>query len=458
MTTPGQPGWQQPQQPQQPGWQPYPQQPGYPQQAYPPPGYGPQPGYGQPGYGEQPQPPRKGRRWLIVGLVAALVVLAGGGTTWYLLAQQGSGAASPTEAALKLTSSLGSGDLVGVLDSLAPAEAALFTDPVKDATSELKRLQVLDGNADPNALSGVGVQTQNLTFDEAGAQRVNDHVTITKLTGGTLTITSDFGKLPLAKQFLDALPGTPDAGPHTETIDIAKEVRESGEPVRIATVQVDGEWYPSLLYTIADYALREAGQQWPATSIPAKGAASANDAVKELVQAALDADVQRVIELLPPDEMGVLHDAGPAILAAAEGETEPTGAQLLDLRTQTSPVTGGTRATVTSLKLRDPSGEEYSVTKDGDCYEVSGEGRTQKMCADDLAEQIESEAGSLPSDVREVLRHLSGGILKQGIGVVTTEVNGKHYVSPLRTLTEQGMTVLRSLEPGDFTKLLKLAQ
>lgn len=455
MTTPEQPGWQQqPHQPQ-PGWQPPQQQPYYPQQQ---PGYG----YQQPGYVmPQPEPPRKRPRGLIIGLVIALVAVLGGGTTWYLLAQQSrSGASTPTEAALTLASSMSNSDLVGMLDSLAPAEAALFTDPVQDTTSELKRLGVLDGSADPNALSGIEVKTQNLTFDESGADQVNDHVTITKLTGGTLTITSDFSKLPLAKEFLDeAMPGgVPSAqGQETETVDIAEEVRKTGEPVRIATVQVDGEWYPSLLYTIADYALKEAGQPWPSTSIPAAGAASANDAVKQIVQAGLDADIRRVIELLPPDEMGVLHDAGPAILEAAEGETEPSGAKVLDLQTETSPVTGGTRATLTSLRLQDPSGEIYTVTKSADCYEVSAEGQNQRMCADDIADQIESEAGSVPPQVREVLRHLTGGILKQGVGVVTTEVNGKHYLSPIRTLTEQGMTVLRSLEPGDITTLLKLA-
>ncbi|GHF51402.1 hypothetical protein FHX82_004011 [Amycolatopsis bartoniae] len=448
MTTPEQPGpWQQQPQPYQQPQQGYPpqQQPGY---GYPPP---------QPGYGVPQQPPRKRRRGLIIGLVIALVAVAGGGTTWYLLAQGGSGSDTPTEAALKLTGSLGNGDLVGVLDSLAPAEAALFTDPVNDGTAELKRLGVLDGNADPNALSGIKVTSQNLTFDEAGAQKVNGHVTITKLTGGTLTVNSDFSKLPLAKQFLGELPDTPKSGQQTETIDIGQEVRKSGEPVRIATVEVDGEWYPSLLYTIADYALREAGEQWPSTSIPANGAASANDAVKDLVQAGLDADVQRVIELLPPDEMGVLHDAGPALVDAAKGQAEPTGAKVLDLQTATSDVTGGTRATLTSLKLQDPSGGTYSVTRTDDCYEVTGEGRTQRLCADELADQIESEAGELPTAVRDVLKHLSSGILRQGVGVVTTKVDGKYYVSPVRTLTEQGMTILRSLQPGDITALLHAA-
>jgi len=471
VTTPDQPGGQWPQQPGQwpPGQQPqggYPQgtpQYGYPQQPTPPQGY-PPPGpegypqtqyYGQPGY-PPPAPAGKSKRGLVIGLVIALVVLAGGGVgTWFALSGDDSGAATPTEAVMNLANSVGNGDVVGLLSSLSPAEASLFTDPVTDVTNELKRLKILDESADPKALSGLQITTANLTFDEAAAEQVNDHVTITKLTGGTITITSDPAKLPLGGDLKDQVPS---AKPDVETIDIAEEVRDSGEPVRLATVKVDGEWYPSLLYTIADYALKDAGQKWPSTSIPAAGAASANDAVKQLVQAALDADVRRVIELLPPDEMAVLHDAGPAILDALGDEAEPSGAKILDLQTQTSEVRGGTRATVTSVRIQAPSGAEFSVRKDGDCYAVEGGGENQRLCAEDLSDQIESQTGELlPSAVVDVLDNLGSGILAQGVGVITTEVDGKHYVSPVRTFVEQGLTILRSLKPEDITALLRAA-
>ncbi|KAA9154528.1 flagellar basal body protein FliL [Amycolatopsis acidicola] len=397
---------------------------------------------------------------MIIGLVAALVVAVGGGATWIALSQSSGGSDTPTEAALTLASSLGNADVVGVLGSLAPAEASMFTDPVQAVTDELKRLQVLDASADPNKLSGLKISTANLTFDEAGAEQVNDHVTITKLTGGTITVTGDPTQLPLAKGFLDAVPGGLDSsGPETETIDIGQEVRQSGEPIRIATVQVDGEWYPSLLYTIADYALQESGQKWPSTSIPANGAGSVNDAVKETVQAVLDADVRRVIELLPPDEMAVLHDAGPAIVDALGSDAEPSGAKVVDLQTESSTVDGGTRATLTSLVVQGPDGETYSFKKNGSCYEATVEGESRSLCAQDLAEQLADEAGSsLPGSVEQVLEHLSAGVLAQGVGVIVTESGGKYYVSPLRTLVEQGVTVLRALQPGDITALLRAAR
>ncbi|RZQ63720.1 flagellar basal body protein FliL [Amycolatopsis suaedae] len=459
MTYPGPEGqWQsqqgQPYQPQQ-GYQP--QQPQY--------GYDPaQSGYYQQPSGaypvQQPEPPRRSRKGLVIGLVVALVVLLGGGGTWFALSQSGGGADTPREAAMNLATSIGNGDVVGMLSTLAPAEAALFTDPVEEAVAELKRLQILQPNADPKALSGVQIKTENLTFDDAAAQQVNDHLTITKLTGGTITINADLTKVPFAKDFLDATMRGRQEQNQTETIDIAEHVRETGEPIRIATVQVDGSWYPSMLYTIADYGLLEEKKPWPAQGIPANGAASSNDAVKELAQAVLDADIRRVIELLPPDEMAVLHDVGPAILEEA-GRAEPIGGKILDLTTTSSSVSGGTRATLASLEVESPDGDRFSIRKDGDCYSATAQGRTERICADQLPALFEQNAGRrgiLPPEVVQVVQSLATGVFKQGIGVITTEVEGKHYVSPIRSLTEQGMTVLRSLKPEDIKALMNLAR
>ncbi|GAB3482233.1 flagellar basal body protein FliL [Amycolatopsis cihanbeyliensis] len=487
MTNPGQGGqWPHQGHPGAPGMP-----PGQPQYGTPPQGYpqqGGQPGYPPQGYPQghqqpyyqrhythpqqlqyqQQPPPRKNRRGLVIGLVAALVVALGGGATWFALSQSesvASGAATPTEAARNLAGSLGNGDLVGLLGSLAPAEAALFTDPVKDATGELKRLGAVKPDADPEALSGMRLRAENLAFDEAGEERVNDHVAITKLTGGTLTVTANLRDIPLAEDFMDAVlsaseRGELDQGPQTRTIDIAEVVRQQGEPVRIATVHVDGEWYPSLLYTIADYALLTERQAWPQQPVPAVGAGSPGEAVRQLVQAAVDGDVRRVIELLPPDEMAVLHDVGPVLLNAIGADAGPTGVTVSRLETETSELNGGTRATVTALELtNERKRSTFSLVKDGNCYRLSIDGESDRLCADQLASMLERRSdASLPRAAQQAVRNIGMGVFEQGIGVVTTEVDGKHYVSPLRTVNELGMTVLRSLRPEDVQGLLRLAE
>jgi len=171
VSYPGTGGPWQPNDPNQPGSGQFPAQPGYPQQGYPQgypqqgypqsgpqptqqyPGYqtGPQPtqqypgyqagpqqpglGYGQqPNYGGlgTPPPPKKRGKGPIFGAVAAVLVVAVGvATTIFVLnrsSQDDAGKANPTEAATNLVNSLSKGDVLGVLESLTPAESSLLVD------------------------------------------------------------------------------------------------------------------------------------------------------------------------------------------------------------------------------------------------------------------------------------------------------------------------------------------
>ncbi len=51
--------------------------------------------------------------------------------------------------------------------------------------------------------------------------------------------------------------------------------------------------------------------------------------------------------------------------------------------------------------------------------------------------------------------HLASGMLKN-TGVVTTNADGKWYVSPLRSFTDIELTVLKSLDSKDVYALLKM--
>jgi hypothetical protein len=493
------PGGQwQPQDPNQPGGYPqqgygYPQQGGYPQsspQGFPqqPPQSGPfqqpqsgpfqqpqtgpqgfqQPAYGQPQYGQQPnygglagggygEAPKKKGKGPIVGAIAAVVVVAVGiAATIFVLnrSEAGSGGEdNPTQAATNLVNSLSQGDVLGVLQSLTPAESSLLVDFNAKTTKRLQELNVYKKDADPNTLHGASVEAKDLKYDEKGAEKVNDHLTITKLIGGTVSFHADLNELPLTDDFMEAaFPDGVNSEPTDEQVDIAKVVKENGEPIRIATVKVDDQWYPSLFYSVADYALQAAGKDWPAKPIPNNGAGSADDAVKEMVQASINGDVERVIELLPPDEMGALHDAGPALLDEI-GSPGSSGVEVTKLETESADAeTGGTRVMLKEIEVS-ANGETYHVTKDGDCYTAEGEGETQKFCAEDVAKSM-GGSGSMSPDLEAALTHLASGILKN-TGVVTTEVDGKWYVSPLRTYSELGLTALSDLTPEDVITLVK---
>jgi hypothetical protein len=495
------PGGQwQPHDPNQPGSGPFPAQPGgypqqghgqqgYPQQGFPqtgPQGFGqpqtgpqgfqqpqtgPQ-GFQQPQYGGQfgQQPnygglsggsfgdaPKKKGKGPIIGAIAAVVVVAVGVAATVLVlnrSEAGSGGEdNPTQAATNLVNSLSQGDVLGVLESLTPAESSLLVDFNAKTTKRLQELNVYKKDADPNKLHGATVQAADLKYDEKGAEKVNDHLTITKLIGGTVSFHADVNELPLTDEFMQAaFPDGVNSKPTDEKIDIAKQVKENGgTPIRIATVKVDDKWYPSLFYTVADYALADAGKKWPDTSIPNKGAASSDDAVKEMVQAAINQDAERIIELLPPDEMGALHDAGPAFLDELGGSA-PTGVQVTKLETEsTDAETGGQRVMLKEVEVSS-DGQTYRVAKDGDCYTIEAEGESQKMCADDVAGEIDS-SGSMDAGMKGALAHLASGMMKN-TGVVATEVDGKWYVSPLRTYTELGLTALSDMTPEDIIALV----
>ncbi|WP_197319009.1 flagellar basal body protein FliL [Saccharomonospora sp. NB11] len=411
---------------------------------------------------QQPEPENKGRkRGIVVGLVIALVLALGGGATWWVLSERASvasGASSPEEAAERLLTAVGNGDLLGAAQSLAPGEASVLGDQLQEAFTEFRRLGMLSQDADPAAFSGITFTAENLQFDPAAAERINDRVTVAKLTGGTFTLDADLTKLPLAPEYRDALVAAAqaDGKPTAEkaSVDVATLVKQTGSPIRIATVNVDGEWYPSLFYTVADLALGDAGMDWPSTSIPARGADSPTDAVRDLVQAALDADVQRVIELLPPDEMGVAHDVGPLLVQAAKLKgARPSGVRILDLQTENSDVTGGTLATITALEVDMQGQGRFSFSKNGDCYRVEMAGQSKQLCGADLAAAVVANADSGTSP--ETLERITGVLAAQGVGLVTTEVDGKHYVSPLRTVGDLGMRLYRELTPEDFKAMLE---
>lgn len=447
---------QQPQQPVQQGGYtaPYPQQG---QWAY---GSG---GPQQPGMppGAPQQPPRRGRRGIVITVVVAVVALLAGGGTWFAISRMGSsGADSPTAAAEMLVSTLEDEDLVGALETLPPGEAELLVDTVESDTSELARLGLFESGADADSLGGaVDVSTENLSFDEAEQQRVNDHLTIATLSEGKMTFSADPDDLPFSDELRDAVTSgggiDETADTETETVDAAQLLR-AGNPIRIATVKVDGDWYPSLAYTIADYTLRDAGESWPDESIPARGADSPEAAVKDMINASTEQNTERVIELLPPDVMGALHDAGPALLGVVD-PTAPSDAELVDLDTKTSNVSGGTRVELVSAKVRGPAGMTMSIRRDDDCFEVTMADHTERICADDFADLMDTgnEFGGSP-EAAEAQTNAVRGFFENGISVVTTEVDGKHYVAPVRTVNDLLLTAAQGLDADDIEQLFEL--
>jgi hypothetical protein len=415
-----------------------------------------------PPQGPPPQPPRRSRRGLALGIVIAVVVLAGGtaATVWALNRGTQAGSPTPQAAVAKLAADVSKGDVLGIQSDVAPAEASALKDIATDGTTQMKRLQIENPGYDPQSPSvntNAGLAGSGLTFDDGAAQTINDHLVINKLVSGSITVSPKLDGAMFTQQFLrSAFPnGLPKQ--HPNAIDIADVVHRTGQPVRIATIKFGGGWYTSLFYTAADYALESARRPWPTTSLPATGAASPDAAAAAFAKALLNADYRTAIELTDPNEMAVLHDAGLAILDALHAP-KPTGITVKDISFADKPVTGGVDAVLRGATL-EQSGDTLVLSQQNGCYAVTdqGTGDQRRLCASDfLNQQAYSDLANLPPEVATALQHLTSGVLSNGPGLVSTEVGGKWYVSPVRSVGALLVAMVSGLQPADIKALVQL--
>jgi len=495
----GQGGWNQPRagEPQGPppqGWQPptppqgmgqphgyQPQQGHQPQGNQPQQGYQPQPGQqwqGQPGpAGWQPQngaPPKKRNLGVIITAVVVVLAIAAGVTIWLVSKKDSTtavgGQANPRAAASDMLLSLSDKDVVGVGQQLDPAEAQLAKDMSGDIVGELKRLQIIRSDVPTDQLTGVKIKTENLTFDDAKQEAVNDHVTIVKLTGGTITLTSGTGTAPFTDKIKKAAGSQLNQfTPKTQTVNIADEIKKNGgEPVRIATVKRGDKWYPSIFYTLADNWLVKAEKDNPdlksrdlATPIARVGGGSPEDAVTGLVDKASKGDYEGVVGMLPPDEMGVLYDYGKRMFAAGKltkGATPSNLPKISDLKFTTTDVTGGKKVSLKNATI-ETDGKRTTITVDAAAGKmtVDQDGKKQEFTGDNLLAQMTGSGRStqMPPQVADMVKREFKQLLS--IGIVTTQVDGKWYVSPLRSFSGVVTTMLQGLQPADIDFLLQMA-
>ena len=469
---PGQPtgpqGWQQPGQPTGPqGWQ----QPGPPTQGFPPPG-----GPGQPWTGQQPTtpPPAKSKTPLIITAIAVVVALVAGVGIYFFAIRDtndvaSTGAQSPQESVTALFNTLSNSDPIGLADQLDPVEASLFTDLNTDIIGELKRLGVLDETASANSMTGTTISVSGLTF--AGAdETINDNLRIVQLTGGTITIASDPGNIPLSDKIKDAFGSEIDqAQPQSQTVNIADAVAENdGQPIRVATVKRGDQWYVSLFYTIADNATHAAGLPNPteADRIDNAQASSPEEAVNQLLEQSTAGNLEGVIALLPPDEMGVLHDYGKLLIEEAGGsdltsDMDSLGVKISDTTWVVSDVTGGKKVSIGSMTVT-ADGQTATITRDADAgsikLEVEGEPTTIELNEDTIDSFLADSVGSdeLTPEMLKIIKQEFKQII--GLGVVTVQVGDYWYVSPVRSFSDIGLSLLKGLDSEDVDYLISLAQ
>ena len=401
-------------------------------------------------------PPKKGRTRGIIAAAAAVVVIGGGVGTYVAVSSSsgaGGGASTPQAAVQTLVSDVDNTDLIGVLNDLAPGERSAIATPFQQQFDDLKKNGVIDSGASASHLAGVTLDASDLKFGTP--KTINDHVQVVPLTGGTIHVSADATKLPFTKKFLDLIDDGQMSGQTKvdKTIDIATVQRKTGQPVEVATQKVDGKWYPSLFYTIADYATRAAHVSAPGTPLPAVGAASADDAVHSMLDDLLSGKVQQAIELTSPDELQVLHDYGSLIVSKAHYHAAPF--EIGSIQFTDTNVDGGTRVSLKSLTASSGGSQAVTVTIANNCVSVTLQGSAQKFCASNAIAEIEQSGMSLTGPQKTAIGHLFEAV--SSIGVDTSETDGQWYVNPVRSYFDLSGEILGKLQSGDLQALIGLA-
>lgn len=400
-----------------------------------------------------PAAPRKSRRGLLtaIGGVAAVGVL---GVVGYVVYDQlngpAGGADSPSAAVLELSSAASGEDAVTALSLLPPGEVGpivdLYRDVEKKATSTGVAAKDHPFAGFDLKVDGVAVKTEELGPDVAA-------VTI---TGGTVSwaLNPDELQGPLR------IEGDGDVRRPTDgSADLVEITRNasSGSPLRLMTVQRDGKWYVSPMYTLLELWRTQQGLPEPDFSkeidYSGTGADSAEAAVQEAAQRLAAFDVDGFLDLLSPDEAAALYQYRDAIMtslhqdgALAELQSEirlsvdkvesEKGDEVDDRVPVTIKSASGTAS--------DDHGDSYSWSLDRNCFSYSGNGDSDGACLQDVL----ADEGFAPDLAAQF----------PSLTLLTQEKDGRWYLSPMATVVGQVRKAVNKFDTDDVAGLLGVPQ
>jgi hypothetical protein len=393
-----------------------------------------------------------------------------------VLASDSTGFDSSTGAVEAFFSAIDNEDGIGALETLAPGERDPLIFEVQGLASELTRLG-LTKKTDLNAVPGVQLEVNDLELGEPeeivpGVERVT-------VEGGSLTSSVKGGEVPIGDVLSDLIEGS---GGEVEVEDSSEETEDLADFPALVTVKVDGKFHISLFHTIAESARRDMNDGGkppkldPAKAIAPTGGASPEEAVTLLLNAAGDLDAEAIIALLPPDEMAALQLYGQLFVEDAKEAADDAvddGFQL-DFKDMTYEVNdaGGGAKVVTptggTISVDVPDEGTLDVTLSGGCITVKGTGEIadtleeedspfrdgEEICPDSDSEDLASDLSDFRSELGDDAANDLDAILERAkdahLGFVVVERGGRFFVSPIRTLADPFVTVLKVFEKSNF--------
>ncbi len=423
-----------------------------------------------------PPPPGGPRRSLtsIFGVVVGVMALLAATTFAVTALDQSDGASSPEAAVHDLFDAIAHRDALGVIESLPANERDVLRDPVVDMASQLKRLGILSSSFKLDAIPGAELSVHDLALSTTP---IGKDVVAVKIVGGTISGRSIPADLPIGPTLHRILHD--DLGSTTPTSSSSFSANLADGDVKLVTVKDGGGWHVSLGYTIAE-AIRGDGPapDFAAAPVPV-GSDSPDGAVRDLVAAAEARDLRKVVSLMAPDEDKALYAYASLFVGKPVSSDSDPSVEIskLELSVTGSGSTRLVRIEAFAVKLV-TSDTTMTMDFDGKCSTVQttyadgyfstpdlepsfmSKAEQQQFQAEQAQQQAQLEqphrtcAGEAPADggAADIGTLGALGTSVQDFAITVVQIDGRWYLSPVRTLLDTVDRALQKLTPADLDK------
>ena len=270
------------------------------------------------------------RRRSIGTFIAAILValgLTGGGYLAYATFIGPDGYDSPTEAAEAFVDAASSGDLLRASRALAPFERDHMAERLEAVLASATEQGLLADN-DLGDARNIRLEPSGLRWSE---HEIAPNFTRVEVQAGTLELSFD-GRL---------FGTTLDGGPGPQRADLVQELRPSDpsgtgrRPAGFVTVEVDGDWYVSLTYSVFETVRLSTGTVRPELGMPvtARGEATPEEAATRAVDGFYGGgtdDLDALLPVIDPVSGEAFHRYLPALMQDAGGGTSGLGMRSVD--------------------------------------------------------------------------------------------------------------------------------
>lgn len=400
-------------------------------------------------------------RVLAIGTVAVIAVGLGGiFAVRGLASESAGGAASPDELGQQFLDAIEGEDVLGIIDTLLPGERDTLGQPFIDTMTELQRLEVLASDFDLSQLAGLDIQLADRSV-AVETTNVDDIVHVGLVADVTVTV--DGSAIPIGDLVEDNLPEDAltelrgSKATETDTFDFD-----------LTAVRDDDRWYFSVWYSVAEAARADSGySEIPVTGVGAVGAESPEVALDRFVEQIETLDVRGIIQSLDPYEAAALQRYAPLFLADIEAAVSevPTSIDVIeyDFRFEGDGPSRTAFVESFTVVVIEEDATLVTLTYDGTCFKAVWEfpemGPDEvEFCGDqlDLAEEVYGV--EIPTEVQELADAVTEAFADmEPAGVEFRERDGEWYISPLSTVTEAWLKVLRALDRDELDRIVAAA-